>query len=112
MQRLVRSDGTVSYAGRFFEVPYELAGKTVQLIVDPHTRSAIGVEDDAGADLGAATPLDALANTHRRRVKPGAFTPPTRTPRSAPTLIDLACAEHYSPIAEDEPGEDPTSEGA
>ncbi len=113
--RLVRSDGTVSYAGRFFEVPYELAGKTVQLIVDPHTRSAIGAEDEAGAELGAATPLDALANTHRRRVTPGAATTPPTTPStscSAPTLIDLACTEHYGPIAADEPGEDPTSEDA
>ena len=112
--RLVRSDGTVSYAGRFFEVPYELAGKTVQAVVDPHTRRAIGVEDDAGTDLGAATPLDALANTHRRRRKGGvsSTTPPLpRAPRCAPTLIDLAYAEHYSPIARDEPGEDPTSEG-
>ncbi len=57
IQRLVRKDGTVSYEGRFFEVPYELTGKTVWLVVDPHTHTAVGVEDEAGACLGAVTPL-------------------------------------------------------
>jgi len=67
---LVRKDGTVSYEGRFFEVPYELTGKTVWLVVDPHTHTAVGVEDEAGACLGAVTPLDALGQPHRLRRKP------------------------------------------
>jgi putative transposase len=65
--RKVRKDGTVSYQGRDFEVPYELAGKTVQLVVDPQAQAVVGVEDGAGQSFGAATPLDSHANVHRRR---------------------------------------------
>ena len=36
--RLVRKDGTVSYEGQRFEVPFELTGKTVTLVVDPHSQ--------------------------------------------------------------------------
>ena len=65
--RKVRRDGTVSYQGKDFEVPYELSGKTVQLVVDPHGETVIGVENAEGKSLGAATPLDATANARRRR---------------------------------------------
>ncbi len=72
--RLVRKDGTVSYLAQRFEVPYELSGKTVKLVVDPHGGRVIGVENDAGQSLGAATPLDVNANLNRVRrtpVQPG-----------------------------------------
>lgn len=35
--RFVRKDGTVSYLGQRYEAAYELSGKTVRLVVDPHT---------------------------------------------------------------------------
>ena len=66
----MRRDSTVSYQGKRFEVPYELAGQSVRLVVDPHTRRVLGVEDDKGQALGAATPLDAVANGQRKRRKP------------------------------------------
>ena len=47
-----------------------MSGKTVNLVVDPHGARVIGVENDAGASLGNATPLDLLANLHRVRRKP------------------------------------------
>jgi transposase InsO family protein len=114
LQRLVRKDGTVSYGGRFFEVPYELSGKTVWLLVDPHTHTAMSVEDEAGASLGAVTPVDPLANRHRRRRKPTLapvvdLTDPT-TPIAGPTLVDLACAQHYGPISHQTTADDQTSE--
>ncbi|HSM21159.1 MAG TPA: DDE-type integrase/transposase/recombinase, partial [Rubrivivax sp.] len=62
VQRLVRKDGTVSYLGQRFEVPFELAGRTIKLVVDPHAGRVVGVEDDAGVWLGQATPLDTIAN--------------------------------------------------
>ena len=68
--RQVRRDGTVSYQGRRFEVAYALSGKQITLVVDPHTRQVLGVEDDNGQSLGAATPLDAVANVQRKRRKP------------------------------------------
>ena len=63
--RFVRKDATVSYLGQRFEVPYELSGKTVRLVVDPHAERVVGVEDAAGVSLGAATPLDMLATEVR-----------------------------------------------
>jgi hypothetical protein len=70
VKRKVRKDGTVSYQGSAFEVPYELAGRWVRLVVDPHARQVLNVEDNDGQSLGAATPLDAMANVQRRRRKP------------------------------------------
>ena len=46
-------------------MPYELSGKTVKLVVDPHAKRVLGVENDAGLSLGAATPLDRQANLKR-----------------------------------------------
>jgi transposase InsO family protein len=95
--RKVRKDGTVSYQGQDFEVPYELSGKTVQLVVDPHAKTVVGVENDEGQSLGAATPLDAIANAHRRRRKPdpdGAMVlTPSPTPKT-PNPVELAY-QHY-----------------
>ena len=68
--RYVRKDGTVSYLGQRFEVPYELSGQTVRLVVDPHIGRVVGVEDAAGKSLGQATALDAIANIRRVRRKP------------------------------------------
>jgi putative transposase len=112
LQRLVRKNGTVSYEGRFYEVPYQLTGKTVWLLIDPHARTAIGVEDDAGTSLGAATPLDALANRHRRRRKPDTqplslLDPHART--TGTTLVEIAYAQHYGPIGQ-QPSTDSTAE--
>jgi putative transposase len=113
VQRLVRKDGTVSYEDRFFEVPYTLTGKTVWLVVDPHTHTAVGVEDESGAALGAVTPLDALANRHRVRHKPA---PPAEdlaapTVKSAgPSLVELAYAQHYGPLGHEDTSADLTAE--
>jgi hypothetical protein len=98
--RHVRRDGTVSYEGRLFEVPYELSGRTVQLVVDPHAGVVLGVEDDAGNDLGRATALDAAANAHRRRRKPR---PPSDDAGAVTGLnrIELAHADYYGkPLAD------------
>ena len=105
VKRKVRKDGTVSYLGQNFEVPYELSGKSVCLIVDPHVQQVVGVEDEDGNSLGAATPLDALANCHRRRRKPeAANTSTTNTPPAAaagPNLVELAFDQHYANTPEE-----------
>ena len=93
--RLVRRDGTVSYQGKRFEVPYELAGQHVRLVVDPHTGVVMHVENAAGQQLGAATELDTVANSTRRRQRPQAE-PATAEPAAAgPNLIELAHRQHY-----------------
>jgi len=92
--RYVRKDGTVSYQAQRFEVPYELAGQTVRLVVDPHARRVIGVEDDKGKCLGQATPLDALANLSRVRRKTDTEPAPT-TDRSGPNRVELAFLQYH-----------------
>lgn len=67
VQRKVGRDGTVSWQGNRFEVPYALTGKRVVLVVDPHQTSVCGIEDDDGKHIGDATPLDKQGNSQRRR---------------------------------------------
>jgi putative transposase len=93
IKRYVRKDGTVSYLGQPFEVPYELSGKTVQLVVDPHAQRVVGVEGEAGAWLGAATPLDPIANIRRKRRKPDTLT--DIVVRNGPNLVEIAHAKYH-----------------
>ena len=92
--RLVRKDGTASYLGQRFEVPYELSGKTVRLVVDPHAQRVVGVEDEAGKSLGLATALDALANISRvrRKSEPAAA---SLAQRDGPNLVEIAHAQYH-----------------
>jgi hypothetical protein len=108
VKRKVRKDGTVSYQGQDFEVPYELSGKTVQLVVDPHAETVIGVEDEDGQALGAATPLDPIANAHRRRRRPDpddavALAGPKVPGGSAPNLVELAYRQYHDQPEREEP---------
>lgn len=93
VSRLVRKDGTVSYQGTRFEVPFELSGKTVRLVVDPHAETVVGVENDKGLSIGQATPLDALANLDRRRRQPNPLVAPV--PSDGPNLVELAYRQYY-----------------
>jgi len=92
--RFVRKDGTVSYLGQRFELAYELSGKTVRLVVDPHAARVVGVENDVGESLGSATALDAIANIKRVRRKPEPATPPAAL-RTGPNLVELAHAQYH-----------------
>ncbi|MBK6788988.1 MAG: DDE-type integrase/transposase/recombinase [Betaproteobacteria bacterium] len=93
--RLVRRDGTVSYLGQRFEVPYELSGKTVRLVVDPHAARVVGVEDEAGQSLGLATALDALANIRRVRRKSEPPAAACLAPRDGPNLVEIAHRQYH-----------------
>lgn len=96
VSRFVRKDGTVSYLGKRFEVLFELSGQTVQLVVDPHSESVVGVENAAGESLGAATPLDKLSNIQRERHKPTPAEAAAPTViRTGPNLIETALGKYY-----------------
>ncbi len=94
--RKVRKDGTVSYQGQRFEVPYELAGQSVQLVVDPHAEQVISVENNQGETLGQATPLDVLANSHRRRRQPAAPVDSACTAIHGPNLVEMAYRQYHA----------------
>jgi transposase InsO family protein len=105
VSRLVRKDGTVSYLGKRFEVPFELAGQTVRLVVDPHAEAVVGVENEQGESIGQATPLDALANLDRRRRKPDpadveALGALSTGQRAGPNLVELAYQQYHRPAGE------------
>lgn len=96
INRLVRKDGTVSYQGARFEVPFDLSGQTVRLVVDPHAETVVGVENEKGESLGQATPLDTLANLDRRRRRPDAGgTPVASIVNGGPNLVELAYRQYY-----------------
>jgi transposase InsO family protein len=91
-ERLVRKDCTVSYLGERFEVPYELIGKTVHLVVDPHRQKVIGVESENGESLGKATLLDPLANCRRKRRSAAPGDTNTRN-RTGANLVEMVLAQ-------------------
>jgi putative transposase len=72
VQRVVKKDGTVSWDGKVFEVPHQLVGEMITLVVNPHTQMAIRAETAFGDNLGAVTPLDKSANLNRQRQRPHA----------------------------------------
>ena len=96
ISRKVRKDGSVSYDGKRYEVPYELSGRKVWLVVDPHTHEAISVEDDDGKPLGEVTPQDLIANNHRRRRKPGVQAEGIQTTSQGNSLVEIAYQQHYA----------------
>ena len=95
INRFVRKDGTVSYLGARFEVPFELVGKTIQLVVDPHTGTVLGIENESGDRIGSATPLDTLANIKRVRRKPTPVGNMPGTERAATNLVELAYQQYH-----------------
>jgi putative transposase len=88
VERKVRKDGTLSYHGQQYEVPYEWGGQRVVLVVDPHENQALRIESSEGQPLGTVTRLDRQANAHRRRHK-GASTTPARSTSKGEGLVDI-----------------------
>ncbi|NNJ84028.1 MAG: DDE-type integrase/transposase/recombinase [Gammaproteobacteria bacterium] len=98
--RKVRKDGTVSCGGRVYEVPYELSGWTIYVLVDPHREVVVGIEDGEGKSLGPVTELDPVANSHRPRTKPNNDTLPEPAPATGLNPIESAYRRYYGSIRE------------
>ena len=60
----------MSWDGNCFEVHHHLVGEKVTLVVDPHTQKILRIESAFGDNLGQASPIDRIKNTHRRRQQP------------------------------------------
>jgi len=95
IERKVRKDATVSYRGARFEVPYALSGQSVRLVVDPHAKQVIGVEDEQGVSLDAATPLDLQANARRPRRKPQPGEPQSGAGAGEDNEVELAYRRYH-----------------
>ncbi len=90
VKRKVRKDSTVSWEGRLFEVPYELAGQSLNLVVDPHNNTALTVESLDGKCLGAVHLLDKVKNLYRKRQRPRAN---NATPQTT-SLVEVVLEVH------------------
>lgn len=107
IKRKVRKDGTVSFGGQRFEVPYELSGRTIQLVVDTHGEQAISVESLDGEPLGQTTPLDLIANNRRHRQQPASTaTNPEPRSSSGPNAVDQAHQDYLDQFTLKSPDED------
>ena len=91
-KRRVYKNGTVSWEGSSFEVPYERVGETVMLVVDPHTQTAVRIESVAGDNLGPVTPQDVHANLHRKRQRP--HDAPAPAVKQNQNAVELAYQEY------------------
>ena len=88
IKRTVKKDGTVTYQGKSFEVPYELSGQKLNLVIDPHDLTAKKVESLEGEYLGCAYPTDKRSNRHRKRQRPGSAKGETSNEKTS--IVELA----------------------
>jgi putative transposase len=92
VKRKVRKDGSISYEGKSFEVPYLLAQKEVFVVIDPYQQKAVYIENEEGLRIGDLTPLDLKANRNYKRqtnTTPSVDTHKTLTH----SVVDLAMKE-------------------
>jgi hypothetical protein len=92
IKRFVRKDGTVTWDGNCFEVPYESVGNTVYLVINPHNQTAHRIESKDGVVLGAVTKLDQLANLNRKRQRPNVET--ATMANNTTNMVDLMQQQH------------------
>jgi transposase InsO family protein len=70
VSRRINKDASFSLDGNQYEVPYELAGRKVQIAITPSERIPKLVEDDDGKELGTITILNPHKNLDRKRQRP------------------------------------------
>jgi transposase InsO family protein len=92
IKRFVRKDGTVTWDGNYFEVPYETVGDTVYLVVNPHDQTAYRIESKDGKVLGAVTKQNQLANLNRKRQRPN--TEAATIENNTTNMVDLMQQQH------------------
>lgn len=98
VKRFIRKDGTLSWEGRYFEVPYQHAQHTVYLVFDPLSKQALYIESEAGENLGPVTPLDKLANSQRHRQRPAITQQTTTAPKPKIDAVEIAYQQYNSQL--------------
>ncbi len=82
IKRTIKKDATLSFDGHLFEVPFELVGETIYLVVDAPTSTPKYVESLEHRWLGHVHALDKLANNERTRQRPHTTLPSTTSPKT------------------------------
>lgn len=95
IKRTIKKDGTLSFEGRLFEVPFETVGQTVYLVVDPIKATPQYIESLTYERLGDVFPLDKHANNERVRHRPVALTP-TSPPKTS--LVETLFTQTNQPL--------------
>jgi putative transposase len=103
VERHIKKDGTLSYQNTLYEVSSDLVGKTVRLVVDPHTQTAKYVESTDGNWLSEVFPLDKQANNHRQRHRPSQPESPPSKPKHS--LVEAAYEQSQKQFDITETGE-------
>jgi hypothetical protein len=83
IKRSIKKDATLSFDGKLFEVPFELVGETVYLVVDAPTSTAKYVESLEHKWLGPVYLLDKQANNTRTRHRPNALPQSASEPKTS-----------------------------
>lgn len=87
IKRTIKKDATLSFDGKFFEVPFELVGETIYLVFDAPTNKPQYVESLEHQWLGHVHPLDKLANNERVRQRPKNHSEESQSPKNS--LIEV-----------------------
>jgi transposase InsO family protein len=97
IQRKARKDGTISYAGTLFEVPYCLSQKTVTVVIEPHDKQALYIEDEHGKRIGEVTPLNLQENRNYKRSRSSNTPLPSTAPSTS--LNELALKQQEARLS-------------
>jgi len=97
VKRRVRKDSTISYAGQFFDVPYELARKNITIVVEPHQQQALYIENNEGKWIGDMTPVDLQANRRHKRAQPDHASPATVS--ASDSMAELALKQQQAQLS-------------
>jgi putative transposase len=96
--RKVRKDSTISWLGKTYDVPYELTGKKITVVVDPHQQQALFIEDADHNNIGAVTPCDVQANRRAKRATAAVTVAPAQL-QSQDGLAGLALKQQQAQLS-------------
>jgi len=97
VERKVRKDSTISYAGKIYDVSYGLAQKQVFIVIEPHEERALYIENEQGDRIGDIYPTDLQANRHSKRGKSKTSESSSITPTSS--LAELALLQQQEQLS-------------
>ena len=88
----------MTFNAQVYEAPFELAGQSIVLVVDPHADRALTIESKEGESLGAVTLLDAQANMYRKRQRPAAEPSEPKHAGKTANTVELALQQQAAAL--------------
>ena len=97
ISRKVRKDSTISYAGQSFDVPYTLARKTICIVVEPHQKKPMYIENNEGQWIGDIVAVDLQANRRHKRAQ--SETKQNTTVSETDSMVELALKQQHEQLS-------------